>query len=94
MYDDICACSELRDHCFKKAEQERDFHFIAFIIKINYYYYPMLGSCRPEGFVIRTVQSFSYDELDKNVVKYVRKNHVQTNSDWRLKWKQAKLRKP
>ena len=32
MYDDICACSELRDRCFKKAEQARDSHFSAFNI--------------------------------------------------------------
>ena len=32
MYDDICACSELRDRCFKKAEQARDLHFSAFIV--------------------------------------------------------------
>ena len=31
MYDDICACSELHDRCFKKAEQARDSHFSAFI---------------------------------------------------------------
>ena len=32
MYNNICACSELRDGCFKKAEQARDLHFSAFII--------------------------------------------------------------
>ena len=31
MYDDICACSELRDRCFKKAEQVMNLHFSAFI---------------------------------------------------------------
>ena len=42
MYDDICACSELRDRCFKKAEQARDLHsvhllllFIIIIIIVN-----------------------------------------------------------
>ena len=35
MYDDICACSELRDGCFKKAEQARDSHFSAFIILLS-----------------------------------------------------------
>ena len=34
MYDDICACSELCDYCFKKTEQARDSHFSAFIIAI------------------------------------------------------------
>ena len=29
MYDDICACSELHDHCFKKAEQARDLHLFS-----------------------------------------------------------------
>ena len=32
VYDGICACSELCDCCFKKAEQARDSHFSAFII--------------------------------------------------------------
>ena len=30
--DDICARSELRDCCFKKAEQAKDLHFSAFIV--------------------------------------------------------------
>ena len=38
MYNNICACSELRDRCFKKAEQAKDSHFSAFII-VNYYCY-------------------------------------------------------
>lgn len=35
-----------------------------------------------EGFVIRKTKSFTLDEFRKNVAKYVRKNHVQTDSHW------------
>ena len=39
LYDDICACSELRDRCFKKAEQARDSHFSAFIHSVRDFLY-------------------------------------------------------
>lgn len=35
-----------------------------------------------EGYVIRCYQSFKYEDFNKNVVKYVRKNHVQTDQHW------------
>ena len=35
-----------------------------------------------EGIVIRNVESFHYDEFSKNVGKYVRANHVQTDTHW------------
>jgi hypothetical protein len=35
-----------------------------------------------EGYVIRTVNSFKYDDFSKSVAKYVRKNHVQTDEHW------------
>lgn len=37
---------------------------------------------RHEGYVVRTYGSFHYDDFNKNVVKYVRKNHVQTDQHW------------
>lgn len=37
-----------------------------------------------EGFVVRNKESFDYNEFSKNVVKYVRKNHVQTSSHWQF----------
>lgn len=36
-----------------------------------------------EGFVLRNSGRFSYRDFDKNMVKYVRANHVQTCADWR-----------
>uniref|UniRef100_A0A1X7V124 RNA ligase domain-containing protein n=1 Tax=Amphimedon queenslandica TaxID=400682 RepID=A0A1X7V124_AMPQE len=51
------------------------------------------GSSSPEGFVVRSVSSFSYSEFETHVCKYVRPNHIQTTDDWRLKWKQASLKK-
>ena len=44
MYDDICACSELRDCCFKKAEQARELHFSAFTLHFNYNYVSKITS--------------------------------------------------
>ena len=35
-----------------------------------------------EGYVVRNVNSFSYDQFSKNVAKLVRKNHVQTSHNW------------
>lgn len=35
-----------------------------------------------EGIVIRSTASFNYDDFDKNVAKYVRANHVQTDEHW------------
>lgn len=36
-----------------------------------------------EGFVVRNAGSFSYDNFENNVAKYVRSNHVRTDSGWR-----------
>jgi len=41
-----------------------------------------LSPITQEGFVIRNVGSFHYDDFDKNLAKWVRKNHVQTDSHW------------
>lgn len=35
-----------------------------------------------EGIVIRNIKSFRYEDFSKNVAKYVRANHVQTNTHW------------
>lgn len=35
-----------------------------------------------EGYVVRTYQSFKFEDFNKNVAKYVRKNHVQTDQHW------------
>lgn len=36
-----------------------------------------------EGFVLRDAGKIPYDDFQKHVVKWVRKNHVRTSSDWR-----------
>lgn len=38
-----------------------------------------------EGYVVRVSDSFSYDNFNKNVAKFVRKNHVQTDEHWMYK---------
>lgn len=35
-----------------------------------------------EGFVVRNINSFPYDEFSKNVGKFVREGHVQTSDHW------------
>lgn len=35
-----------------------------------------------EGVVMRVYDSFDYDNFSTNVVKYVRENHIQTDSSW------------
>jgi hypothetical protein len=44
-----------------------------------------------EGVVVRNANKFHYNSFSKNVVKYVRKGHVQTDEHWRKNWKRAKL---
>lgn len=39
-------------------------------------------SSTQEGYVIRNINSFPYDLFNQNVAKYVRANHVQTDSHW------------
>lgn len=47
-----------------------------------------------EGIVVRNVESFKYEDFSKNVAKYVRKNHVQTDIHWtNKKIKKNELRK-
>lgn len=35
-----------------------------------------------EGIVVRTFDSYPYEEFDKNIAKVVRKGHVQTDTHW------------
>lgn len=39
-----------------------------------------------EGFVVRNADGFAYEDFHKNVAKYVRANHVQTDKHWRETW--------
>ena len=44
-----------------------------------------------EGIVIRNVNSFNDSAFKSNVMKWVRKGHVQTDTHWTRNWKKAKL---
>ena len=48
------------------------------------------GEC--EGVVCRTVNAFETADFSQNVLKYVRKNHVQTDEHWTRNWQRAQLR--
>lgn len=41
-----------------------------------------IDSEKQEGYVVRTARGFHYDQFDRHVAKYVRKNHVQTDEHW------------
>jgi ATP-dependent RNA circularization protein (DNA/RNA ligase family) len=43
-----------------------------------------------EGFVVRNNGAFNESDFHKNVAKYVRKDHVQTDEHWTKHWKEAK----
>ena len=51
-----------------------------------------LGGDAVEGFVVRVTDSFNKEDFSKNVVKYVRKGHVQTDEHWSKNWIQNKLK--
>jgi hypothetical protein len=43
---------------------------------------PTIDPLKQEGYVIRSSNSFEYDDFVNNVRKYVRKGHVQTDEHW------------
>jgi hypothetical protein len=45
-----------------------------------------------EGYVIRLAEEFPVSEFDRNVLKYVRKDHVQTDTHWSKDWTKNELR--
>lgn len=53
----------------------------------------LLGSENPprEGFVIQRVDEFAFEDFADNVCKYVRANHVQSDSHWRYNWQKCRL---
>ena len=49
-----------------------------------------LGGQR-EGIVIRNAGMFHNDDFSQNVMKWVRRGHVQTDEHWTRNWKKARL---
>ena len=49
-----------------------------------------LGGPR-EGIVVRNASLFHDDDFAQNVMKWVRKGHVQTDEHWTRNWKKAKI---
>lgn len=49
-----------------------------------------LGGAR-EGIVVRNASLFHNDDFSENVMKWVRKGHVQTTTHWTRDWKKAKI---
>lgn len=48
------------------------------------------GQC--EGIVVRNADMFHNDDFAENVMKWVRKGHVQTDSHWTRNWVKAQLK--
>ena len=48
--------------------------------------------CSMEGIVSRNTAAFSTEDFQKNVFKYVRANHVKTDTHWRRNWRRAPLK--
>ena len=46
-----------------------------------------------EGFVVRNANKFAYIDFAKNVGKFVRKNHVQTDEHWTKNWENNSIAK-
>lgn len=40
-----------------------------------------------EGYVVRTVEGFAFDEFASHIAKWVRKGHVQTDEHWKANWR-------
>lgn len=53
--------------------------------------YKSLQEREVEGFVIRNIDEFKYEDFSKNVGKYVRANHVQIDEHWTKNWKPNKV---
>ncbi len=51
-----------------------------------------LGGTR-EGIVVRNASSFHNDDFTQNVMKWVRKGHVQTDEHWTRTWRKANIYK-
>lgn len=47
--------------------------------------------CSMEGIVTRNAAEFPVSQFSHNVFKYVRKNHVKTDSHWRVNWQRARM---
>lgn len=47
--------------------------------------------CSMEGIVSRNVEAYPVENFQKNVFKYVRKDHVKTDEHWTRNWKRAPL---
>lgn len=45
-----------------------------------------------EGVVVRSAGMFHNDDFAENVMKWVRKDHVQTDEHWTRNWKKAKIK--
>lgn len=50
-----------------------------------------LGGIR-EGIVVRNADMFHNDDFSENIMKLVRKDHVQTDEHWTRNWKKATLK--
>ena len=46
---------------------------------------------KKEGFVIRDIKEFPYDEFHLHCIKFVREGHIKSDEHWTKNWKRALL---
>lgn len=59
---------------------------------IEYATKPSLLGGEREGLVVRVKREFNNNEFENCILKWVRKDHVQTDEHWTKHWRQAKLK--
>lgn len=86
--DDICLSAEETLHIC----DEFGLTFVPILYYGEYseglvrHYHGRLNHARQEGFVIRICDQFKYNEFNRAVAKWVRKNHSSTDDSWKQNW--------
>lgn len=92
-WDTVCEYAQILD--LPTVPQIACGHFEVDTLKQLIYKHQSSGSLlggASEGVVCRRSDAFVVDVFDESVLKYVRKNHVQTNEHWTKNWKKASLK--
>lgn len=79
-WEDTCTYAQLLD-----LPQPKVFYSGIFDLDVFKKIAEKLDTSIEEGFVVRLVESFSYDDFSKSVTKYVREGHVQENAQHWIK---------
>ena len=81
MYDNISYIENCRCTVYVGLVQARPNYAFCAACSVYTCVYMYTGSCHPEGFVVKTVEGFSYEALAQHIAKYVRAGHLQTGGE-------------